>query len=113
MRYENRLLLMSLAIAGLALGRCEASAADRDQEANQDITVTCTNTVAYDVGACQILANARCDGEGTVERRTVQHVSSSQQALPKRSPIQVPRRLSDSGDRVSYALVWRWYVVDS
>jgi hypothetical protein len=63
MWYENRFLLMSLAIAGLALGGCEASAADGDRKANQDITVTCTSTVAYDVGACQILANARCDGE--------------------------------------------------
>jgi hypothetical protein len=38
-RYENRFLLMSLAIAGLALGRCTASAHGGDREANQDITV--------------------------------------------------------------------------
>jgi hypothetical protein len=62
MRYKNRFLLMSLAIAGLALGGCPALADGSDQEANQDITVTCTSTVAYDVGACQILANARCKG---------------------------------------------------
>jgi 7-keto-8-aminopelargonate synthetase-like enzyme len=58
---ENRFLLMSLAIASSVLGGCEASADEGDREANQDITVTCTSTVAYDVGACQILANARCD----------------------------------------------------
>jgi 7-keto-8-aminopelargonate synthetase-like enzyme len=63
MQYENRFLFMSLAIAGLALGGCTASANNGDREANQDITVTCTSSVAYDVGACQILANARCDGE--------------------------------------------------
>jgi hypothetical protein len=57
----NRFLLMSLAIAGLAMGGCEASADDSDREANRDITVTCTSTVAYDVGVCQILANARCE----------------------------------------------------
>lgn len=62
MRNENRFLLMSLAIAGLAQGGCEASADDGDREVNQDITVTCTSTIAYDVGACQVLANARCDG---------------------------------------------------
>jgi hypothetical protein len=70
MQYENRFLLMSLAIAGLVLGGCKASANDgdspqerlRQREANQDITITCTSTVAYDVGACQILANARCEG---------------------------------------------------
>jgi hypothetical protein len=62
MRYENRFLLMSLAIAGLALVGCKASTDDGDREANQDITVTCTSAVAYDVGACQILANARCEG---------------------------------------------------
>jgi hypothetical protein len=59
---ENRFLLMSLAIAGLALGGCPASADDSDQEA-RDITVICTSAIAYDVGACQILANARCDEE--------------------------------------------------
>jgi 7-keto-8-aminopelargonate synthetase-like enzyme len=62
MRYENRFLLISLAIAGLALGGCKGSADDGDREADRDITVTCTSTVAYDVGACQILANARCEG---------------------------------------------------
>jgi hypothetical protein len=59
---ENRFLLMFLAIASLALGGCKASADDSDREANQEIAVTCTSTVAYDVGACQILANARCKG---------------------------------------------------
>jgi hypothetical protein len=63
MRDENRFLLMSLAIAGLALSACTASADSGDREANQDITVTCTSVIAYDVGACQILANTRCDGE--------------------------------------------------
>lgn len=63
MQYKNRFLLMPLAIAGLALGGCTSSSADDVQEANQDITVTCTSTVAYDVGVCQILANARCDTE--------------------------------------------------
>jgi 7-keto-8-aminopelargonate synthetase-like enzyme len=57
---ENRFLLMSLTIASLVLGECKASADEGDREA-RDITVTCTSTVAYDVGACQILANARCD----------------------------------------------------
>jgi 7-keto-8-aminopelargonate synthetase-like enzyme len=67
---ENRFLLMSLAIAGLALGGCTASAKGGDREANQDITVTCTSAVAYDVGACQILANARCE-EGKAQLRGV------------------------------------------
>ncbi len=58
---ENRFLFMSLAIAGVALGGCPAAADGGDRKANQDITVTCTSTVAYDVGACQILANARCE----------------------------------------------------
>jgi 7-keto-8-aminopelargonate synthetase-like enzyme len=70
MLYKNRFLLMSLAIAGLAMGGCTASADNGDREANQDITVTCTSTVAYDVGACQILANARCE-EGRAQLRGV------------------------------------------
>ncbi len=61
MLYENRILLMSLAITGLALGECPASAEGGDREAHRDITVTYTSAVAYDVGVCQILANARCD----------------------------------------------------
>jgi 7-keto-8-aminopelargonate synthetase-like enzyme len=59
---QNRFFFMSLAIAGLVLGGCKASADDGDQKAKRDIIVTCTSTVAYDVGACQILAKARCDG---------------------------------------------------
>jgi hypothetical protein len=59
---QLRKILMSLAIAGLVLGRCKASADDSDRE-KRNITVTCTSTVAYDIGACQILANARCEGE--------------------------------------------------
>lgn len=70
MRYENRFLLMSLAIAGLALGGCKASADSDVREARRDITVTCTSSVAYDVGACQILANARCE-EGKAQLRGV------------------------------------------
>lgn len=62
MRYKNRFFLMSLAIAGVALGGCKASADGGVREAQRDITVTCTSTVAYDVGTCQILANARCEG---------------------------------------------------
>jgi hypothetical protein len=34
MRYKHRFLLMSLAIAGLVLGGCKASADDGDREAN-------------------------------------------------------------------------------
>jgi hypothetical protein len=63
MRYENRFLLTSLAIAGLVLGGCEASANGGDRKAHRDITITCTSTVTYDVEVCQILANARCEGE--------------------------------------------------
>ncbi|MDZ8257637.1 hypothetical protein [Nostoc sp. ChiQUE01b] len=37
-------------------------------------------------------------GKSTVEGRTVHHVPSSQQALPEHGPIQVPWRLSGSGD---------------
>jgi len=59
MLYEN--LSMSLAIASLMLGGCATSNNDHREAANRDITVTCTSAVAYDVGACQILANARCE----------------------------------------------------
>jgi hypothetical protein len=62
MLYENRFLLMSLAIAGLAMGGCAAPADGGVREARRDITVTCTSAIAYDVGVCQILANARCEG---------------------------------------------------
>jgi hypothetical protein len=55
---------MSLAITGLLLGGCVASSNDGDQKAHRDITVTCTSTiVTYDVGVCQILANARCEAK--------------------------------------------------
>ncbi|KYC44109.1 hypothetical protein WA1_02930 [Scytonema hofmannii PCC 7110] len=70
MLYENRFLFMSLAIAGLALGGCTASADGGVREAHRDMTVTCTSTVAYDVGVCQILANARCE-EGRAQLRGV------------------------------------------
>jgi hypothetical protein len=63
MLYKNRFLLMSLTLAGLAMGGCTASTDDGDQEERRGITVTCTSTIAYDVGVCQILANARCKGE--------------------------------------------------
>jgi 7-keto-8-aminopelargonate synthetase-like enzyme len=59
---ENRFFLMSLSIAGLAMSGCTASVNSGGREAG-DITVTCTSAIAYDVGACQILANARCDGQ--------------------------------------------------
>lgn len=63
MLYQNRFLLMSVAIAGLVLGACKASGDKGDvRVAHQDVTVTCTSSIAYDVGACQILANARCEG---------------------------------------------------
>lgn len=70
MQYESRFLFMSFAIASLALGGCTSSADSRDRAAGQDVTVTCTSTVAYDVGACQILANARCE-EGKAQLRGV------------------------------------------
>jgi hypothetical protein len=63
MRYENRFLLTSLAIAGLVLGGCAAAANGGARKAHRDITVTCTSTVTYDVGVCQIPANARCEGK--------------------------------------------------
>lgn len=68
MQYESRFLFMSFAIVGVVLGGCTASTKGDDQKANQDITVTCTSAVAYDVGACQILANARCE-EGKAQLR--------------------------------------------
>ena len=53
--------IILFAIAGSVLTGCTTAADGNVREANQEITVTCTSTVAYDVGACQILANARCE----------------------------------------------------
>ncbi len=45
---ENRFLFMSLAISGLALGGCIASADDNNRLACREISVTCTTSIASD-----------------------------------------------------------------
>ena len=70
MKYRNRFLLVPAALAVLALGAWTAPAQGRDRDRADDrdrhrpdkaFVVTCTTTIAWDVGPCYGLAKARCD----------------------------------------------------